>query len=124
MKRTLPIFVLLLFAIPARAADKWTAVQSKNFLLVGNAMENQIRDVAENLELFRTAYGKFFALREKGATVGTTVIVFKSDASFRPYKPTYQGRPSWDLSLYKRPSMWVCARNRCREATGQLLPSD
>jgi tetratricopeptide (TPR) repeat protein len=94
MKRTLPIFILLLFTLPARAADKWTAVQSKNFLLVGNATENQIRDVAENLELFRTAYGKFFDLREEAATVSTTVIVFKSDASFRPYKPMYQGKPA------------------------------
>jgi tetratricopeptide (TPR) repeat protein len=94
MQRTLPILVLLLFAIAVRAADKWTAVQSNNFLVVGNATENQLRDVAENLELFRTAYGKFFKLREDAATVGTTVIVFKSDVSFRPYKPTYQGKPA------------------------------
>jgi tetratricopeptide (TPR) repeat protein len=94
MQRSLLILAALLFTIPARAADKWTAVQSKNFLLVGNATENQIRDVAENLELFRTAYGKFFKLREEAATVDTSVIVFKSDASFRPYKPTYQGKPA------------------------------
>jgi tetratricopeptide (TPR) repeat protein len=94
MKRTLLILAILLFTIPARAADKWTSVQSKNFLFVGNASENQIRDVAENLELFRTAYGKFFNLQEKAASVPATVIVFKSDASFRPYKPTYQGKPA------------------------------
>jgi hypothetical protein len=61
---------------------------------VGNATENQIRDVAENLELFRTAYRKFFTLQEKAATVSTTVVVFKSDAAFRPYKPIYQGKPA------------------------------
>jgi tetratricopeptide (TPR) repeat protein len=93
MRRTLLIFAILLFAFPAHAADKWTAVHSKNFLLVGNATENQIRDVAENLELFRTAYGKFFKLPER-SVVDTTVIVFKSDASFRPYKPIYQGKPA------------------------------
>ena len=94
MPRNLLAFAILVFALPAHATDKWTAVQSKNFLLVGNAAENQIRDVAENLELFRTAYGKFFALRERTSTVGTTVIVFKSDAAFRPYKPVYQGKPA------------------------------
>jgi len=94
MRRTILILAIFVFAIPARAADKWTSVQSKNFLLVGNASESQIRDVAENLELFRTAYGKFVKLPEKAASVGTTVIVFKSDASFRPYKPTYQGKPA------------------------------
>src|SRR4029453_12531719 len=94
MKRAAPIFALLLFTLTTRAADKWTAVQSKNFLLVGNATENQVRDVAENLELFGTAYDKFFTLQEKAATVSTTVVVFKSDAAFRPYKPIYQGKPA------------------------------
>ena len=82
-----------------RQPDNWQQINGQgsnpeNFLLVGNASENQIRDVAENLELFRTAYGKFFQLQERAATVGTTVIVFKSDASFRPYKPLYQGKPA------------------------------
>ena len=93
--RTLLLLLLLLFVYPvtASAADKWTAVQSKHFLLVGNASESQIRDVAENLELFRTAYGKFFKPQET-ATVDTKVIVFKSDSAFRPHKPLYQGKPA------------------------------
>jgi tetratricopeptide (TPR) repeat protein len=94
MNRIAPIITVLLFTMTASAADKWTAVQSKHFLLVGSASESQIRDVAENLELFRTAYGKFFPLEEKAPTVGTTVIVFKSEAAFRPYKPLYQGKPA------------------------------
>src|SRR5688572_21181827 len=93
MNRTLLVLSLLVFPVAASAADKWTGIQSKHFLLVGNASENQIRDVAENLELFRVAYGKFFKLQDK-ATVGTTVIVFKSDAAFRPHKPLYQGKPA------------------------------
>ena len=94
MKRTLPILALLAVILTASAADKWTQVQSKNFVLVGNANENQIREVAENLELFRTAYSRFFTLQERAASVGTIVVVFKTDDSFRPYKPLYQGRPA------------------------------
>ena len=94
MKRTLPILALLAVILTASAADKWTKVQSKNFMLVGNANENQIREVAENLELFRTAYSRFFTLQERAASVGTIVVVFKTDDSFRPYKPLYQGRPA------------------------------
>jgi len=93
MKRTILMVALLLCAIPATAADKWTRVQSKNFTLAGNATENEIREVAENLEVFRTAFSKFFNLRE-GSSVGTTVIVFRSDAVFKPYKPVYQGKPA------------------------------
>ena len=59
MKRTILIAALLLSAIPAAAADKWTRVQSKNFTLAGNASENDIRDVAEGLEVFRTAFSRF-----------------------------------------------------------------
>src|SRR6188474_3334268 len=94
MKRTLPILALFAVILTASAADEWTKVQSKNFLLVGNANENQIREVAENLELFRTAYSRFFTLQERAASVGTIVVVFKTDDSFRPYKPLYQGRPA------------------------------
>src|SRR6185503_4309167 len=93
MKRTLFIAVLLLAALPAAAADKWIKVQSKNYTLAGNASEGEIRDVAEGLEMFRSAFSRFFNLKE-GASVATTVIVFKSDAAFKPFKPLYQGKPA------------------------------
>jgi tetratricopeptide (TPR) repeat protein len=93
MKCAILMAVLLLSAVPATAADKWTRVQSKNFTLAGNASENQIREVAEQLEVFRTAFSRFFNLKE-GSSVGTTVIVFKSDSAFKPYKPLYQGKPA------------------------------
>jgi tetratricopeptide (TPR) repeat protein len=94
MKRTLLIITALLsLAVPAAAADKWTQVQSKNFTLVGNATANEIREVAEGMEVFRTAFSKFFNLRE-GSSTATTVVVFKTDDSFKPFKPLYQGKPA------------------------------
>jgi tetratricopeptide (TPR) repeat protein len=87
------VALLALQTVPTRAADKWTRVQSKNFTLVGNATENEIREVAEGLEVFRTAFSRFFRLKE-GASVATTVLVFKSDAAFKPFKPLYQGKPA------------------------------
>jgi tetratricopeptide (TPR) repeat protein len=93
MRRLLLIALLLLCSIPVVAADKWTRVQSKNFTLVGNATANEIREVAEGLEVFRTAFSRFFKLKE-GSSVATTVIVFKSDQAFKPFKPVYQGKPA------------------------------
>jgi tetratricopeptide (TPR) repeat protein len=87
------VALLALQTVPTRAADKWTRVQSKNFTLVGNASESQIREVAEGLEVFRSAFSRFFRLKE-GATVATTVLVFRSDAAFKPFKPLYQGKPA------------------------------
>jgi tetratricopeptide (TPR) repeat protein len=91
MKRLFMFALLLLCALPAVAADRWTRVQSRNFTLVGNASENEIREVAEGV--FRTAFSRFFTMKE-GASTSTTVIVFRSDQAFKPFKPVYQGKPA------------------------------
>ena len=87
------VALLLLQPFPTRAADKWTRVQSKNFTLVGNASEGAIREIAEGLEVFRTAFSRFFRLKE-GSSVATTVLVFRSDDAFKPFKPVYKGKPA------------------------------
>lgn len=76
------------------AADKWLSIRSQNFLLVGNASESSIRRVARNLEEFRAGMALMFPALTKQAPPPMTVLVFKDDASFRPYKPLYQGKPA------------------------------
>src|SRR5213593_4602390 len=56
MRRIVIAFFIL--ASPAVAADKWTGIQTKNFLLMGNASERRIRDVGENLEQSREAVSR------------------------------------------------------------------
>lgn len=92
--RCLVILAILLGASFAHAADKWLSIRSKNFLLVGNASESQIRRVGRNLEQFRTAFATLFPAVNKESTTGITVIVFKDDSSFRPFKPLYEGKPA------------------------------
>src|SRR5688572_30570210 len=103
MKRTVLALLLLIHALSVAAADKWTRVQTKNFTLVGNATENQIREVGEALEVFRTAFARFFNLKE-GSSVATTVTVFRSDQAFKPFKPLYQGKPA-NLAGYFQPGV-------------------
>jgi len=98
MRRILLAALLLFHVLSVAAADKWTRVQSRNFVLVGNATANQIREVAEGLEVFRTAFSRFFSLKE-GSSVGTIVTVFRSDQAFKPFKPLYKGKPA-NLSAY------------------------
>jgi tetratricopeptide (TPR) repeat protein len=92
------IFLLLAIAIvcPVSARDAWISVRSKNFLLVGNASEREIRQVAIRLEQFRYVYVFSPLLREfkLNSSAPTTVIVFKSDESMRPFKPLYRGKPA------------------------------
>src|SRR6266852_1196531 len=69
------------------AKDTWTSVRSKNFVLIGNASEKEIRQVGLRLEQFREVFSRLFARVNFKSPVPTTVIVFKSDSSYRPFKP-------------------------------------
>lgn len=72
---------------PVSAKDTWTSVRSKNFLLVGNASEKNIRQVGVRLEQFREVFSRLFTTLNVNSPVPTTVIVFKNDDSYRPFKP-------------------------------------
>ena len=71
---------------PVAAKDIWTSVRSKNFLLVGNANEKDIKQVAVKLEQFRDAVSRLFPRMKSSSPVPTTVIIFKNDNSYRPFK--------------------------------------
>src|SRR5262245_25551688 len=85
---------VLVWSSPGRAADKWLSIRSKNFLRVGNASESSIKKIGRDLEEFRAALGNLFPTLKQESAAGTTVIVFKDDAAFRPYKPLYEGKPA------------------------------
>jgi Flp pilus assembly protein TadD len=78
--------LLASFAIPASAKDTWTSLRSKNFFLIGNGSEKEIRQVATRLEQFRDVFTRLFSNAKFNSPVPTTVLVFKSDSSYRPFK--------------------------------------
>jgi tetratricopeptide (TPR) repeat protein len=89
--RTLAVGLCLLCLIlagaqGAAAKDNWTSVRSKNFFLVGNASEKEIRQVANRLEQFRNVFGLLFPKINLSSPVPTTVVVFKNDSSYKPFK--------------------------------------
>ena len=89
------IFFCLLAAQPVRtvtAKDKWTSMRSRNYLVIGNAGEGEIRTMAVQLERFRDIFTRQFKGAALNSPVPTTVIVFKSDSSFGPYKPLFRGK--------------------------------
>src|SRR5688572_11412263 len=69
------------------AKDNWISVRSKNFLLIGNANEKQIKQVAGRLEQFREVFSHLFPKAVLSTSVPTTVVVFKNDSSYAPFKP-------------------------------------
>jgi tetratricopeptide (TPR) repeat protein len=78
----------------ASASEQWASVQSKNFLLVSNASEREIRKVAARLEQFREAFVRLLSVEHFDSSVPMTVMVFKTDESYRPFEPLYRGQPA------------------------------
>ena len=86
--RLLALIVLFLsIAVSASAKDEWIQVRSKNFFLVGNASEKDIRKVATRLEQFRETFRLLFGKMNLTSPIATNVIVFKSDSAYKPFKP-------------------------------------
>src|SRR6185369_10428803 len=82
-------------AVPVAAAkDDWVSVRSKHFTLIGNASEDDIRKVGARLEQFREAVSRLFDKPKRKFTPPITVVVFKDDEAFTPFKPLYQGKPT------------------------------
>jgi len=83
----LSLLLIITSHVPAAAKDEWLAVRSKNFYVVGNASEAEIRKVATKLEQFRETFRLLFKTISLTSPIQTNVVVFKNDASFRPFKP-------------------------------------
>jgi len=86
------LLLTVLAAKPVSAADQWLYAKTEHFEIVGNAHDWQARDLVVRLEEFRESFLKLFP----GAPFRdprTTVVLFRSDRSFNPYKPLYKGKP-------------------------------
>src|ERR1043165_3720645 len=69
------------------AKDTWVSLRTKNFFMLGNASEKDIRKVGLKLEQFREVFTQLFPTAKFNTPVPTTVVVFKSNSSFAPFKP-------------------------------------
>ena len=72
--------------------DTWRSVRTNNMFVIGNADPEKLRQVAVWLEFFHRSFARLISRNVIDSSVPTTVIVFRDEASFRPFKPIYQGR--------------------------------
>ncbi len=100
------IFLALIFFtffIPpiVSAKDIWINVRSKNFFLIGNANEKEIRQVATKLEQFRETFRLLLPNMKLSSSVQTNVVVFKNASAYRPFKPKRaDGKPDDGIAGY------------------------
>jgi len=69
------------------AKDTWISIRTKNFFLVGNANEKEVKRVGLKLEQFREVFIHLFPNMKFNTPVPTTVVVFKSRSSYAPFSP-------------------------------------
>jgi tetratricopeptide (TPR) repeat protein len=89
IKLILATLVCLLSLAPhtfAAAKDNWTSVRSRNFYLVGNASEKNIRKVATRLEQFREVLARLLKVK-LDSPIPINVVVFKSHDSYKSFGP-------------------------------------
>jgi tetratricopeptide (TPR) repeat protein len=82
----LSLCILAVASHHAAAKDTWISVRTKNFFLVGNTSEKEIRRVGLKLEQFREVFTHLFSNMRFNTPVPTTVVVFRSHSSFAPFK--------------------------------------
>ncbi len=81
------LFLFILFISSGAAAqDKWVSVRSQNFHMIGNATEKDIKAAAAQLEQFRHVFVSLFPGFKFNSPVETTVVVFRNERSYKPYK--------------------------------------
>jgi tetratricopeptide (TPR) repeat protein/outer membrane lipoprotein-sorting protein len=96
-KNLITLLLIVLFAfssVTSQTRDTWRSVRTNNLLVIGNADPEKLRQVAAWLEFFHTAFARLVSRNVIDSSVPTTVVIFRDDASFLPFKPLYQGRPA------------------------------
>lgn len=70
---------LVLCLAPATASAAWVRLTTPHFVLVGDAAERQMRDIAQRLEQFRDVVGRVFSDDTTHSPVPAVVVVFQND---------------------------------------------
>ena len=88
-------FVMLAYLLVGEASAKdWKSLQTEHFLVVGDAGDRALRRVGSNLEQFRSVVARLMPSLALEDGTDTTVIVFRNDGRFKPFKPIYNGKPA------------------------------
>src|SRR3954470_7818960 len=117
MKRLTPRVFAILSALTALLASSdslrataaraetigWVSIRSRNFTVVGEAREKDLRRVAVRLEEFCAAFARLLPEGPTDATTPATVIVFRDDASYQPFKPIVHGQAANYVAGYFQP---------------------
>lgn len=112
--RSISLFILCavttaaLFPSAPRAASTnagrgWTSVRSRHFLVLGQAGEAEARRLATGLEQYHAAFARLLPAEHFDTSVPTTIVVFRDDREYGPFKPLYRGQTASGVAGYFQP---------------------
>jgi hypothetical protein len=103
------LFLLASLHTPAARGETigWTSIRSRNFTVVGEAREKDLRRFAVRLEEYRAALSRLLSEGPTDASIPTTVIVFRDDAAYQPFKPIMHGQTASYVAGYFQPGAEV-----------------
>ena len=98
LQSTASVALACLLAAEASAKD-WKSLRTEHFLVVGDARDTALRRVVSNLEQFRSVVAMLMPKMVRNDGTDTTVVVFRDDRRFEPFKPLRDGKPA-NLGAY------------------------
>ncbi len=106
-KAFFPIIILIIsfislfvFTPMVCAKDKWINLQSKNFNVISNADEKKTKELTLKMEQFRYTLSQLYPDIPENEPIPVTVVIFKDDKTFNPFKPIYNGKRRNDIAGY------------------------
>jgi len=80
-------------AIPVSADSRWTMVRTPGVTVIGDQSASRLRDVANQIEQFRTVVGGLITNAGRPLSLPTIVYVFGSRNEMTQYVPMFNGKP-------------------------------
>jgi tetratricopeptide (TPR) repeat protein len=88
------VVALFALALPVSAAEpRWTMVRTPSLTVIGDQSPNALRDVAIQIEQFRTVVAGLIRNADRPLSLPTIVFVFGARKSIEPFVPLYNGKP-------------------------------
>ena len=102
MRHLLRAAVLVCLASPAVADTRWTMVRTPTLTVIGDQSPAALREVAIQLEQFRSVVAGQIAGADRPPSLPTHVFVFGTRNTLRPYLPLSSGRPASLAGFFQR----------------------
>src|SRR5262245_41082771 len=75
------------------AEPRWTMVRTPSLTVIGDQSPSTLRDVATQIEQFRTVVAGLITNADRPLSLPTIVFVFGDRKSIQPFVPLYKGKP-------------------------------